>query len=330
MQKRASILLLIFLSLPIVSADILSINSGGDSQIVIIPNQNIEGFFFGNLAPAPVDNSKFSSGGNSGGGGANVTEFDLSPALIKITLKQGEVKKGNFIITNKLNRLLNITSIKASREIKPFISFSEDSITLLPKESRKIETNFFAQATSHPQTYIGKITVKGKNTEKTINVIIEIEENKPLFDVTVDLDRKGYAPGETVIAKIDTINFGELKNVDVSVYYAIKDFEGNVFSFKEESYAIENYRIQLVGKLDVPKNTPSNDYVFYVKVSYENITATGSQMFTVNQVGFSPGLGSTFVYTTITIFGILTATTVYFLRHKIKKENNPSQPTNFK
>ena len=43
-----TILIILFSSL--VSADIISINSGGDGQIVIIPNEIIDGFFFGEIA----------------------------------------------------------------------------------------------------------------------------------------------------------------------------------------------------------------------------------------------------------------------------------------
>jgi hypothetical protein len=48
-KKQIILILLIVLALPLVNADVISINSAGDTEIVLIPNELIEGFFFSNL-----------------------------------------------------------------------------------------------------------------------------------------------------------------------------------------------------------------------------------------------------------------------------------------
>ncbi|MBU0466746.1 MAG: hypothetical protein KJ718_01125 [Nanoarchaeota archaeon] len=276
--------------------------------------------------PTPGDNT---GGGSGGGGGGQANEFDISPNMIRIILKQGETKRETVTLTNKLTTPIEISSISGSDDLNKFIAgyLPDPPITLLPGESTNLDIDFFARENETPETYIGKITIKGGGTTKTINTIIEIQEKEPLFDVTVNLEKNQYSPGETTIATIQIENFGDLKNIDVLLHYALKDFEGNILTFQEGSYAIENYKLQVIGKLKVPIDTKVGDYIFYAKATYPRqgiSAATGSQVFTVGDFGLSPvfGPGNTFLLILILIIliAIVVVTIILYLGSRKKKQ----------
>ena len=79
------------------------------------------------------------------------------------------------------------------------------------------------------------------------------------------------------------INLGDLKNIDVLVYYAIKDFDGEVLTFKEESLLIEGDSKIITRSLKVPIGTSFGAYVFYSELFYENITASAAEAFIVKE-----------------------------------------------
>ncbi|MFH1290152.1 MAG: hypothetical protein ABIH92_01970, partial [Nanoarchaeota archaeon] len=233
-------------------------------------------------------------GGGSGGGGGVGTplpdEFDVFPDTMKITIRQDEIKRETIIITNNLDTTLNISDINPGRLERFVAGITPESILLLPRESAKVSIDFFAREDETPDTYIGRITVKGGRTTETINTIIEVQEKEPLFDVTVNLNKESYTPGEPVIATIGVTNFGDLTDIDVLLRTELKTFDGKTLAFEEGSYAIENYQLQVVNKLTIPRNTQIGEYIFYARATYEEqgIRATGSKLFAVEDPSFSP------------------------------------------
>ncbi len=263
--------------------------SGGVSlrYTLAVLSDGTEVYTYYNTTGEPVVETGGGSSRGTGGGGAP-SQFDVTPSTIKINVGQGQTTTQTVRITNRLNTALDISSVVIDESIKRFIALEEDSVYLMPGESRDFNIEVFARANEVPEVYIGRISFTGGVTTKSVNLIIEVGEDKPLFDVTVDLERTEYAPGENVIAVIEVENFGELKDIDVLLYYAVKDFQGNVLAFKEESYAIENYKLQIIGKLKLPKDMGPEDYFFYTKATYGDVIATGSQVFSVRPLDFSP------------------------------------------
>lgn len=215
----------------------------------------------------------------SGGGAVRVSNFSLDRDLIKVSLKQGETKREKIIIKNIGNTRLDLT---LESSLKEFIAISEESFSLNAEETKTINIDFFAKENEIPDAYIGRILVEGDGITKAINIIIEIKEKKPIFDVSIDVTTKQVNAGGEVEADINIVNFGDLENIDILVYYAIKDFQQNILSFKEESIFIRD-EVNITKKLRVPASAPFGAYVFYSKVSYRNISASGADVFMVSE-----------------------------------------------
>ncbi len=81
-SKKVYIFLLILLAVPLVSADVIFVNSGGADNIIITSNPYIEGFFF----------ADFPSGVTPGGGGGWYT----NDTNVTITNKTGLIDQSFF------------------------------------------------------------------------------------------------------------------------------------------------------------------------------------------------------------------------------------------
>jgi len=104
-------------------------------------------------------------------------------------------------------------------------------------------------------------------------------------------------------------NLGDLMNIDVLLYYSIKDFKGNTLAFREESLAI-NDSLDIIRELKVPRGAEYGAYVFYTKISYENISAVSTDNFMVIEPEFN--LLNLFLLIILIILIIL----IYFLKKK--------------
>jgi len=159
-----------------------------------------------------------------------------------------------------------------------------------------------------PDSYIGQIVVESSEVKNSVNVVIDVKAKSPLFDVTVDVKEETISPGEDVTALIEIFNLGDLSNIDVLLYYDLRDFDGNVITFGEESLAIER-RIAVIRNLHVPEYLADGTYVVYVRAKYGDIQATGSKAIRVSEFALAPlferGSTSYYIFIILIILGII-------------------------
>ncbi len=221
------------------------------------------------------------NGNGNGGGGGDSSEnrgLIVEPGLIEVTVLQGENTIEILNITNAGDVLLDITIDLGN--LSEFLEVSEKSFSLEAGEFKEFIIKISVNEKEVPESYIGKIIVKGNNIQKTVNFIINIREKKPLFDLVAKILSKRINPGDTIITNFEIINLGQLKNIDILFYYSIKDFEGNVLAFKEESIAIET-NLDIERKIELPADIDYGSYVLHSKISYKNITASSTEAFEV-------------------------------------------------
>ncbi|MCF7910578.1 hypothetical protein K9L16_02815 [Candidatus Pacearchaeota archaeon] len=232
--------------------------------------------------PLPEEEDEGSSGG--GGGGfvgipffdSSEANFSLSKELIKVSLKQGEHKMESLVIKNTGNEILDFN---IDSPVGKYITVSEKEFRLFPNESKTINLVFYAIETQSPQVILDKININAGSISKNLIFILEINDKNPIFDLIIDADEKAK-PGEKINLDIFVENMGDKQNIDLLLFYAIKDFDNNVLFFREESLFIKN-TLNLERKILVPFNLKPGTYVVYAEVSYGNIKAVGSDSFVV-------------------------------------------------
>jgi len=215
-----------------------------------------------------------------GSGGAIPLNFTVDKDILKVSLKQGEIARETLKISNIGQSQLSFAV--TPELIGKFIAISEDSFSLKPGESKNLNIDFFAKEKEIPDAYIGRILVKSNGIIKAINVIIEVKERESAFDISTEVLSKEINAGGQAEARINIKNMGDLRNIDVSLYYAIMDFQQNILSFKEEQVFVRD-ELSLKRKLRTPANAPFGAYVFYSRVSYGNTSATSADVFMITE-----------------------------------------------
>lgn len=220
-----------------------------------------------------------------GGGGGRappkeipkITDFTVEPTFIKVILKQGASKREVIKITNIGDISLNMELIGTS--LKKFITLSEDSFSLNPGDSKIINIDVFAGEKEVPDIYIGRILVQGGGLTKIVNVIVQVEEITPFFSIVTKVIEKRIRAPDDVGANIHIVKTDVIEPTQISLYYALRDFDGDVITFKEDSLNMY-YEANVVKKLRMPGGYPCVEYIFYTKASFEDRTAASADIFT--------------------------------------------------
>jgi len=256
-----------------VNADSIFIDYGGSEETGGSSGGYEEGFFGSEEAPPEIPSQP------SSGGGVPLKGFTIDKNLIHIKIKQGETKRELLEIINTGHYDLDI-NITPEEHLRKLMLISEEYFSLFSGKSKVIFIDFFAKENEIPDAYAGRIFVEGDGVKKVINVIIEVTEKEPLFDLIVNVLPEKVGRGKNVKANIKILNLGDLENVDVFLHYSIRDLEGNELTFKEESIAIVD-KLDITRELKVPEDVPFGKYMFYTKVSYNDVTAVSTDLFEV-------------------------------------------------
>jgi len=251
---------------------------------------NVTSFSIYSTEETPI--STAINGGGGGGGGTEIAavkekKFEIKPEEIKISLKQGETISKKIFITNLEDQILKFELTNSS--LKDFIKINETEFYMNPKESKEIEVNFITTNNTLPELYIGKIFVMVEDTQKEILVAIEVESKVSLFDIKMKIPNKYkyVLPGEEVLAQIELYNIGSDEKVDVSLNYIIKDDKGNEIVMDHDTLAVGT-TTSFTKKVQLPKDLTFGEYVFYVKLTYEDKTASASSWFNVGKAPTIP------------------------------------------
>ncbi len=205
----------------------------------------------------------------------------LEKERIEETLTQGESKLIKFLVENNYNEKVKV-NIKSSGLENILKEISQTEFYLEVGESKEITLNITATEDLTPDLYLGGLTVETETTTKEIILAIEVESLEPLFDVKVEIPKTPtiYQPGEDLTAIIDFFNLGKAREVDVNIEYEIKNEEDEIV-FGEKQTLIIGKTVRLTKSFKLPENIEEGSYVFYIKISYDNKTASASKWFTV-------------------------------------------------
>jgi hypothetical protein len=203
----------------------------------------------------------------------------INTDFIKVALEQGASAKEVFEIINNENEHV-LVSVQ-TEELSGFATLSETSFLLEPGERRTIKLAFSIKENAAPDAYAGKIFVQTEKSSETINIITEVKEKNAELGVSVNLLDGIILPGEYSQGTITILNSGEMKPLQVTVYYAIKNFEHELFSVKEESLAVDD-ELSITRSLKTSTNIPAGKYVHYARVSYENVVSASAEAFEIS------------------------------------------------
>jgi len=252
---------------------------------------------YDNITWTELATTTTAGGGGGGGGGIRRIIEELIPSKDRFETDKDEIKivfyieypeaiKTGFLkIINNLDE--KITVDMNSENLENFLLFpsgtSKFSLALDEKETQTIQLNFFMPPDLKEGIFTGKITVSSGLTERTIPVIIEVQAEKPIFDIVVEVldDYKELLQGEEVMAQITVFNLGMPgKLVDVHVNYGVKDLNENIIISRDETLAVST-QTSIIRNLALPGTMTVGTYVFFAQITYNGVIGTGTDSFNV-------------------------------------------------
>jgi len=217
----------------------------------------------------------------SGGGGAARKievnkDFDVSPKIIRLKLKEGSRAKKSFRIENygDILQKFRINSEQGYIKIENSTLFieSQDSISVV----FTIDTKGL-----NPDSYLGKITVTNGEIEKEILIILEVESELRIIDLHLDIapEYTMVKPGDSVIGTVTIYNlFKEPRYV--MLHYYLKDLNSNILLEESEKVYVED-QLGFEKEIHLPKTIEPGSYIFSVNGKVEEYVSVSSELIKV-------------------------------------------------
>jgi len=227
------------------------------------------------------------SGGGGGGGGAAespaVTGYDfyVVPDFFTLRMNRGEYFQKNIIIANNGTKDLNVSVYVSG--VNNFVFPQERIVSVMAGQNHTLRLDIYISESRSVDVYIGKILFSSNNVLRETKAILDVEEENALFDIRTEVLKKYINPGGRIRANISIINMGSLRNFDVSLEYSAVDFDGNNYTIKKEDFAMDQNYFNIFF-LELPKDMPVGDYVFYARVNYGDVGASSFDTFTVEKI----------------------------------------------
>lgn len=315
--------------LPFINSDVVSLNSGGNTEIVINPDYYGEGFFFhpplcgdayldsgeqcddGNtnsgdgcsstctIEVASTTTTTTTSGGGGGGGGEESQNpiLTISPSELSISTIQGVPETREILFSNTGNNVI-LVNLDIMGDIKDVLTTDTNIFSLNPGQQKTLILNIIVDS-QQPELITGKIIAKYSGFTKEIPVVIGSKSSNFLFDISVYLGSafKKILVGNKLSAQFNLLEVNLKQKVDVVATYVVKDFEGNKFYEKSETYSVVGEKSYMK---DIPTEAlPPGKYVLGFEIVYPGAFATSTDTFEVVE---KPKLNSK---TSLIIMGVL-------------------------
>ncbi len=305
-MKKVLIFILIMLILPTLSADVISLNSGGNKTIIINPDKYIEGFF--GCIPTTCTELGYECGSWSDGcgktlncgtcasgytctSGTCVAEGVTPPSggpggrvEVNIAVTPTSINLNLAINTNK-EQVITVKNLKSSPAtvsiyqtgLTNMVILGNTSLTLAGSETKEFSVIFVAPG--EPGIYTGHIIIDGV----TIPVSLNVKTKLLLFDSNIVVLNRDYkvTQGSDLRTRVTLLPMGDPERLDVTLNYVIKDYNGKVYLTQSETVLVEN-KINFNRNFDTG-SLPLGKYIVGLELIYPGGVAPSSAHFEIVQ-----------------------------------------------
>jgi len=349
MNKFVSILLLILI-LPLVSADVISLNSGGDNTIIINSDIYIEGFFSGeacipttcaalgyecgawldgcggilNCGTCPTGYTCSSGtcvvegGGGGGGGGGAATTITVAPTTIGLDLAINTNIEQTINVTNRGSGSIAVPISQTN--LDNMVILEETSLTLAAGETKQFDVIFVASDETGIFTgyiHVGSISIP---------VSLDVKTKLLLFDSNIVVLNSDYkvSQGSDLRTRVTLIPMGDPERLDVTLNYVIKDYDGKIYLTQGETVLVED-------KMNFRRNfgtgsLPLGNYIVGLELIYSGGVAPSSAHFEIVRRTAGDFLSSIMFILIIAILIIAILIIILLIKRKRDKEKQQSAP----
>lgn len=341
-------ILLFMLFFPLIKADIVAVNAGGDDEVAINMGGNVEGFFacfpkncaglghncnsWGDGCGGTVNcgsctsgytcisgTCTYSGGGGGDDGGSGGGSGGIIPPAVNIVVVPKEINLKLAINTNQ-KEIISVTNNGATAKtlsvsqsgLRGMLLLDKSSLTLAPGETKTIEAVFVAS--DETGIFTGKISIGGVEVLVSLNIKTKLL----LFDSNIIVLNKDYrvSQGSLLKTSVELIPLGDQERLDVTLNYVIKDYSGKTYLTKSETVLVEE-------KTEFTRNfgtgqLPTGDYIVGLELVYPGGLAPSSAHFEV--LGRTPedlfALITFFLIAGILVVSIVIVTLLIIMRRR--------------
>lgn len=263
----------------ITGADIVSVNSGGSTNITITPNQYSGGGFTGPEQEGVPPGEEIPPGEGPGAPGTgNITmNLQVNPGQFNV----------NMLINTNIHQVISITNLGGTTasvgitqtNLTNMIIIENSSISLASGETKVIGVIFVAPNATG--IYNGTINVGNKKIPVSLNVLKEFI----LFDSNIVVLNKNYQVlrGEPLKTQVTLIPMGGVVRMDVTLNYIIKNTNGTIYLTRSETLLVDSQ--QSVRRDFDTGSLPLGGYVIDLELIYPYGIAPSSAHFDVLENG---------------------------------------------
>ncbi|NCN87039.1 hypothetical protein GW932_04335 [archaeon] len=246
-------------------------------------------------------------------------DFSLDVDSFLVSLKQGTSTTRVFEITNTGTKSLDF--LLSLEGLSGIALISETNFSLNQGESKTITIDFKISLTTQSQQYFGSLIISSVTTV-VVPLVVDVNPSYLEFEVFIDvLENSEYVkPGKEVFSNITVLNLGDKISAEINLYYAIKDYYGNIYDSGEEVFTL-NDLVEFEKNLTIPSDVKLGKYIFYAQVSNEKDIAINSDSFTVGlKFKFEAFVRASFVFISIILLSILSVIlTLRYRKQKMKE-----------
>jgi hypothetical protein len=227
------------------------------------------------------------------GGSVTTTPSGVSGATgLKAEPESFNIKKTVWIFDRRKIALSNLGSGELEVEVEvvgleDIISFDDDKFVMGAREER--EFVFDVDVPEKPGIYVGKLIFKSASDELIVPFILNAGSEKSLFDIGVDIpdEYRHIDEGDKLKAQITLLQAALQEQMDVTLDYVIKDYDGGIYLKESETVAVFEQKSYL--KEFQVQDFEKGTYVLGATVTYSGGVATASSQFTVEKASLISG-----------------------------------------
>lgn len=222
-----------------------------------------------------VVESVVSPSGSSGSSSSTTAAlpYSLDATSISLDVGVGTTRSYRIVVSNDGDNILNL-SVR-EKNLGSRIIIQEDYVQVSPGEEKEIE--FIFVGLNQTGVFTGTIYIG----TRAVPVSLNVKDLVLLFDSNIVVLNKAYIirQGDKLKTSVELIPQGDPARLDVTLNYAVKDYNDNVYLTRSESVLVED-RVKFDRDFDTGI-LPPGKYVIALELIYPNGVAPSSAHFEV-------------------------------------------------
>jgi hypothetical protein len=212
-----------------------------------------------------------------------ITGLTAEPEIVRVNIKQGQSLIRPLRLNNIGNIPLNLTL--EIIDLGDMVASSEARFDIREGTSKAISLEIRVPVVQRPDIYFGRIIVSGSGASLEIPVVIEVVSLESAFEIKTEVTNRNKLAriGDNVEAEITIRQTGDIAPMDIDMYYAILDLDGNVVESSSDQISLSDQSIILERSLFIPEHAVRGQYIFYARGVSENKLSSSSDLFEIGE-----------------------------------------------